>query len=317
MALVTKFGKPDLFITMTCNPSWSEITDSLLPGQTYSDRPDIVARVFHLKLQELLRLLTKEHVCGQVIAYSLAIEFQKRGLPHSHILLILRREDKMFDARRIDNLISAEIPDRDLNPKLHDLVSRFMIHGPHSPTSSCMTKRSGKRVIANQCSKQFPKPFQDSTLIVNDGYPLYKRPNNNRTVTKNSAIARGETVELGNESVVPYCKKLLLMFECHINVEVCTNISSVKYIYKYTYKGHDVAQLNIEEARPLQSTASRPAEADRIAHDVHQEAQDIGRIEEYDEISRHSSKIAFLFSLNLNLSISFNAINRHALREFC
>jgi len=32
MSVVTKFGKPDLFITMTCNPKWKEITDNLLPG---------------------------------------------------------------------------------------------------------------------------------------------------------------------------------------------------------------------------------------------------------------------------------------------
>ena len=29
MAIVRKFGKPDLFITMTCNPHWKEITENL------------------------------------------------------------------------------------------------------------------------------------------------------------------------------------------------------------------------------------------------------------------------------------------------
>ena len=32
MAIVRKFSKPDLFITMTCNPSWDEIQSALLPG---------------------------------------------------------------------------------------------------------------------------------------------------------------------------------------------------------------------------------------------------------------------------------------------
>ena len=32
MAIVRKFGKPTLFITMTCNPEWPEITKSLNPG---------------------------------------------------------------------------------------------------------------------------------------------------------------------------------------------------------------------------------------------------------------------------------------------
>ena len=33
MAIVRKCGKPDLFITFTCNPRWKEILEALLPGQ--------------------------------------------------------------------------------------------------------------------------------------------------------------------------------------------------------------------------------------------------------------------------------------------
>ena len=43
MSIVRKFGKPDLFLTVTCNPHWREITASLLHGQKPQDRPDIVA----------------------------------------------------------------------------------------------------------------------------------------------------------------------------------------------------------------------------------------------------------------------------------
>ena len=49
IAIVRMKGKPDLFITMTCNRNWREIRDNLLPGQPASDRPDINARIFHLK----------------------------------------------------------------------------------------------------------------------------------------------------------------------------------------------------------------------------------------------------------------------------
>ena len=45
MAICRKYGRPDLFITMTCNPKWDEITANLLPGQVVADRPDIVDRV--------------------------------------------------------------------------------------------------------------------------------------------------------------------------------------------------------------------------------------------------------------------------------
>ena len=53
MAIVRALGKPDLFVTMTCNPKWPEITKHLLPGQDAKDRPDLVARVFNLKVRVL------------------------------------------------------------------------------------------------------------------------------------------------------------------------------------------------------------------------------------------------------------------------
>ena len=49
MSQVRKKGKPDLFITMTCNPRWKEIQNNLLTRQQASDRPDLCARVFHLR----------------------------------------------------------------------------------------------------------------------------------------------------------------------------------------------------------------------------------------------------------------------------
>jgi hypothetical protein len=57
MALVRKYGKPTLFITMTCNPNWVEITRELA-GQAPNDRPDVIARVFRMKL--------KVRVCWQM-----------------------------------------------------------------------------------------------------------------------------------------------------------------------------------------------------------------------------------------------------------
>jgi hypothetical protein len=44
---------------------------------------------------------------------------------------------------------------------------------------------------------------------------------------------------------VPYNPYLSLLFNCHINVEVCTSVAAVKYLYKYAYKGHDCAQVDV------------------------------------------------------------------------
>ena len=39
MAIVRKFGKPDLFVTVTC-PEWPEMAAALLASNTPADRPD-------------------------------------------------------------------------------------------------------------------------------------------------------------------------------------------------------------------------------------------------------------------------------------
>ncbi|KAK1609726.1 hypothetical protein QYE76_033399 [Lolium multiflorum] len=89
MALVRKYGKPDIFLTMTCNPNWDEINRELYPGQTPQDRPDLVVRVFRAKLEELKDKLLQKDILGKVKAHVYVVEFQKRGLPHAHFLLIM------------------------------------------------------------------------------------------------------------------------------------------------------------------------------------------------------------------------------------
>ena len=49
MAIVRRNSKPQFLITMTANGNWNEIKQQLEKSQSYSDRPDIVARVFEQK----------------------------------------------------------------------------------------------------------------------------------------------------------------------------------------------------------------------------------------------------------------------------
>jgi hypothetical protein len=66
MGIVSRLGKPDLFITFTCNPKWPEITKHLLGRQTATDRPDLTTRVFAAKLRSLLDDLLLYDVLGKV-----------------------------------------------------------------------------------------------------------------------------------------------------------------------------------------------------------------------------------------------------------
>ncbi|XP_065315372.1 uncharacterized protein LOC135924248 [Gordionus sp. m RMFG-2023] len=235
MAIVLKFGKPDLFITFTCNPNWREIKENLFPGQSPTDRSDLIARVFKLKLNELLFDINKKNLFGKSMAFIYTIEFQKRGLPHAHILIILNDDSKIETSQAIDKFVCAEMPDKILDPKLFQIITHFMIHGPcgiFNPKSPCMEN--------GICTKKFPKDFQMETRPNIDGYPYYKRRDNGIT------ILSGKPMD--NRYVIPYNRYLMLKFNAHINVEICTSIKSVKYIFKYIYKGYDCTNVDINVA---------------------------------------------------------------------
>ena len=232
MAIVRKLGKPDLFITMTCNPKWKEITDELLPGQTAQDRFDLCCRVFRMKLKIMVDLIIKKKIFGNIKGRVYVVEFQKRGLPHAHMLWILDDEHKPKTPEDIDRIVCAEIPDA-ADAELYANVTAHMIHGPcgaANPRSPCMKEGT--------CSEKYPKDFVEETQTTSDGYPLNRRRNDGRTITRGAHV-------LDNRSVVPYNKYLIKTFNCHINVEICSSIQSVKYLYKYVYKGHDRIQARV------------------------------------------------------------------------
>ncbi|XP_072087308.1 uncharacterized protein [Arachis hypogaea] len=121
-------GYPSYFITITCNPEWTEIKRLLQgTGLQAQDRPDIVSRVFKIKLNNLIR------------------DLKMVNTPKS-----------LSD---IDRHISVEIPDQRSRPKLYAAVEKFMVHGPcgkYNKDSPCM--------INGRCSKFFPKPFRVRTI---------------------------------------------------------------------------------------------------------------------------------------------------------
>jgi hypothetical protein len=122
-------------------------------------------------------------------------------------------------AEDVDQLIRTEIPDPDTERELYDIVVTNMMHGPYgvlNPVCSCM--------VDGKCQKDFPKPFNSKTQFRSaGGYPAYRRRDNGR-----AALVRNR--ELFNDSVVPYNPYLLLKYNAHINVEVCSTVKSVIYL---------------------------------------------------------------------------------------
>ena len=98
--------------------------------------------MFYYKLQALLADIMNGKIFGNILACVYTIEFQKRGLPHAHMLFVLDYKNKLSTAEMIDKYISAEI---------------HMLHGLHTDYSACYNKEK------NECSKKFSKQFRDST----------------------------------------------------------------------------------------------------------------------------------------------------------
>ncbi|CAO3645166.1 unnamed protein product [Mucor hiemalis] len=249
MSIVRRMGKPDLFITFTCNPTWPEITRELLDGQIASDRPDLCVRVFKMKHKQMLTDIVENKIFGRVIGYVYTIEFQKRGLPHAHMLFILHPEDKPNSPEDYDKMISAEFPDVNTHPLAYETVTKNMVHGPCgllNPQSPCMKDLT--------CTKKFPKPFApETTLNSTGGYPAYKRRDTGQSIQRTIVQGGRRQITVDNRWVVPYNLFLCTKYNAHINVESCASIDAIKYVFKYVYKGHDRASMTVEQNNEIKS----------------------------------------------------------------
>lgn len=53
MSLVQRFGKPYIFLKITCNSNWPKIKEKLGENDLAQDRPDLISRIFRAKIEEL------------------------------------------------------------------------------------------------------------------------------------------------------------------------------------------------------------------------------------------------------------------------
>ena len=201
---------------MTCNPQWPEITSQLRPGQQYEDIPLIVCRVFKQRLVHFLKTLSTIFPSAGERQYIVhCIEFQKRGLPHCHILIKFHANCTTPDDS--NSVVSAEIP---VDATDAALVRKHMLHihpPPHKPPSRyCQQETNGHRI----CRFGYPQPLQGETTIDGFGKVHYRRCNPS------------------DDMVVPYCLPLLRMYQCHMNFEVASAAELFQYMFKYIHKGN-------------------------------------------------------------------------------
>jgi hypothetical protein len=74
-----------------------------------------------------------------------------------------------------------------------------------------------------------------------DPYPIYRRRDDGQVVEVRNS-------KLDNRWVIPFNPSLLMVYNCHINVEICSSIKAVKYLYKYIYKGPDGASYSVDKS---------------------------------------------------------------------
>jgi hypothetical protein len=233
LCLPHRFHAPDLFVTFTCNPMWTEIQTALPLGCDWRDFPDIVARVFWLKFKAMMKDIVDHQIFGPVQAFVWRIEWQARGLPHVHLLIILQNPCR--SPREIDAVVCAEVPDPELFPELYALVSELMIHQPCDSNDQAGCRQNNNK----QCKRHFPKPMSAETVVLNNKYPKYRRRGRFSCKVGNRHVS--------DDWVVPYCPFLLLKYGAHCNVEIASSIKSFKYVYKYVLKSPDKASIVVNE----------------------------------------------------------------------
>jgi hypothetical protein len=189
--------------------------------------------MFKIKLKELINDIHKKHILGRTIAGIYVIEFQKRGLPHAHILIFFAKDYKPHTFEDVDCMINAELPNLETNRLAHETVAKCMMHGPCGvafPNAPCMEK--------GKCKNQYPRKFQSEIVTNVNGYPIYRCRDTRRTLLVHD-------VELDNRWVVSHIVYLSTKYDVHINVEVYNNIRVIKYLFKYVYKKHHRATVEI------------------------------------------------------------------------
>ena len=111
--------------------SYETACEQLYDGHSFSDKisddPLRVVQHVERKMEALIKFVINGPLLpfgSKVIDYFIRREFQQRGSVHYHILFWLEKFPDLNDATAvvqfIDQVISTEIPDKNLDPELHE-----------------------------------------------------------------------------------------------------------------------------------------------------------------------------------------------------
>jgi Helitron helicase-like domain at N-terminus len=179
------------------------------------------------------------NVFGPVKGFVYSVEYQKRGMPHIHMLITLDEEKLRLTPEFVNNIISAEnVPEPDPNDHseaakqardLRKLVGDFQ---HHDCSDRYCLRDDGK------CEKRFPRDYSNETIL-SDNFTQYKRRATEcGGVNFVTAPVKGVSKIITNQYVVPYNQFLLLKYGCHHDIEwVGSQQKALEYTLKYLLKG--------------------------------------------------------------------------------
>ena len=140
-------GQPELF-QIIARTHGVNMTDQRVEALSYYQRcsmlnrnPVVVAKHFQHRVETFFKevLMTNANPIGKIIYYALRIEFLMRGSPHLHALMWTSDCPKLtYDniqayTEFVDNHVQAYLPNKEADPKLHELVATYQKH-THSKT---------------------------------------------------------------------------------------------------------------------------------------------------------------------------------------
>ena len=107
------------------------------------------------------------------------IKFQKRGLSHTHISLILDEQSKLRTTEQINSVVIAKSPNSTNHPNAYEIVTRCFVHNSYRTFN-----RKSSSIENKKCNKQYPWNVVGVTCANSNGYPLYRKRDDGRTFIK-------------------------------------------------------------------------------------------------------------------------------------
>jgi hypothetical protein len=222
-AISSQFGCPTFFLTFAMNPHWPDYR-ALNRNSGNFAHSAVMAIVFKSKLSALMKCLQDRKILGVIHAFVWRVEYQKRGLPHAHILLWTDFNTQDVDA--VDSVVNVRYPkespfvdDRQMVTDLRCLIEAYQ---GHQHSRRC-------RSPEGECRFGYPQPEASRTTVRGRRFVLAR--------------------EASSRNVVPHNPLLLSEFRCHHCLEVIHSEQAIGYVLKYCTKNSDAGEVLMERVR--------------------------------------------------------------------